>query len=81
MGLETLYEIGRAFSEAFASVSGLGTILVLVGITILMIIGISVGLHMFIKLLKQIPNMTIWEFVKFTVLFAVALIIVGIIIP
>lgn len=81
MGLETLYEIGRLFSEAFSSINGLGSILVLTGITILLIIGVSLGLHMLVKLLKQIPNMTIWEFIKFTVLFATALIIVGIIIP
>ena len=81
MGLETLHMIGRAFSEAFASVSGLGAVLVLVGITILMIIGVSIGLYYLVKFIKEIPNMTVWEFVKYTVIFAVALIIVGIIIP
>jgi hypothetical protein len=81
MGLEILYELGRTFSEAFSAVNGIGAVLVIVGFTILAIIGVSVGLYMFAKLVKQIPNMTVWEFVKFTTLFAIALIIVGIILP
>ena len=81
MGLEALMELGRAFSEAFSAVNGLGAVLIITGITILLIIGVSIGLYMLVKLIKQIPNMTVWEFVKFTVLFAIALIIVGIIIP
>ena len=81
MGLEALIEAGKAISQAFSGVSGLGSAFVVAGLTILLVIGIGFGLYALIRLVKQIPRMTVWEFIKFTVLFAIALIIVGIIIP
>ncbi len=81
MGLEALVEIGKAFGEAFSALSGLGSILVASGIVILLIIGVGLGINLLIKVLREVPRMTIWEFIKFTVIFALALIVVGIIIP
>ncbi|MET1159968.1 MAG: hypothetical protein ABWW65_03315 [Thermoprotei archaeon] len=81
MGLETLQEIGSAIANALGGLKGIGAALVVAGLAILLIIGASIGIYLFIRLIKQIPNMTIWEFVKFTVIFAVALVVIGIVLP
>jgi len=81
MGLEALFEIGKAFGEAFGAFSGVGAVLVATGLVILLVIGVGLGINYLIKLLKQVPRMSVWEFIKFTVIFAIALIVVGIIIP
>ncbi|RLG79644.1 MAG: hypothetical protein DRO13_05580 [Thermoprotei archaeon] len=81
MGLEVFYEIGQALSETFSAVKGVGAALVIAGVAILLIIGVSIGLYALIRLIKRIPYMTVWEFIKFTVVFALALIVVGIVLP
>lgn len=81
MGLETLTRVGNSIGSLFSGVEGLGAALVLTGIAILLVIGVSVGLYYLVKLIREIPNLTVWELVKYTALFAVALIIVGILLP
>lgn len=81
MGLEILTRIGENIASIFSSTRGVGEVFVITGIVILLIIGISMGIYYFIRLLKQLPNLTIRDFIKYTVIFATALIIVGIILP
>jgi len=81
MGLEALEVIGRALSNIADNLTGLGTILVFAGFTILVIIGVAYSIYYLIKALKMLPNLTVKEFVKYTVIFAVALVIVGILLP
>jgi uncharacterized membrane protein YidH (DUF202 family) len=81
MGLDTLVEAGNAIARAFAGVSGIGSVLVIIGLGILLAIGVGFGIYILVQLIKQIPRMTPWQFLKFIVLSAVTLIIVGIILP
>lgn len=81
MGLEVFSKIIEGFVNVFNGIQGIGSIFVITGLTILIIIGVGMGLHYFIKLIKQLPNLTVREFIKYTVLFATILIIVGIILP
>ncbi len=81
MGLEALTHAWQAISGAFGGVSGIGSILVFAGLGILLTIGVGVGLYILINLVKQIPKMTPWEFLKFVVFSAITLIVIGIILP
>ncbi len=81
MGLEALVKAGEALASVFSGVSGIGSALVLTGIAILLVIGIGFGLYTLIKLVKYLPKMTPWQFLKFIVFTAIALIVIGVIIP
>jgi len=81
MGFDALEVFGRAISNIASSLTGLGSMLVFAGFTILVIIGVAYGIYYLIKALKMLPNLTVKEFVKYTVIFAVALVIVGILLP
>lgn len=81
MGLDALFQAGNALISFFAGLNGIGTILVVIGLGILLTIGAGIGVYMLIQLIKQIPRMTPWEFLKFIVLSAVILIVIGIILP
>jgi len=81
MGLETLIQVGQAIANAFSNINGIGAALVIAGLAILLIIGLSFGIMLLIRVIKQLPNMTVWEFLKVVVVGAIAMIIIGIIIP
>lgn len=81
MGLETLIQVGQAIANAFSSINGVGAALVIAGLAILLIIGLSLGIMLLIRVIKQLPNMTVWEFLKVAVVGAIAMIIIGIILP
>lgn len=81
MGLETLFRIGEGITSLFNGIQGIGGVLVITGIAILLIIGVSMGLYYFAKFIKELPNLTVKDFIKYTVIFATALIIVGILLP
>lgn len=81
MGLEALTHAWQAISGVFGGVSGIGSILVFIGLGILLTIGVGIGLYILVNLVKQIPKMTPWEFLKFVVFSAITLIVIGIILP
>jgi len=81
MGLDALEAIGRAIANMADNLTGLGSVLVFTGFAILAVIGVAYGIYYLIKALKMLPNLTVKEFVKYTVIFAVALVIVGILLP
>lgn len=81
MGLEALVQAGQALTSIFSGISGIGAILVIVGLGILLAVGIGFVAYVLIRFLKTLPKMTPWEFLKFVIVSAVALIIIGIIIP
>ncbi|ABN70366.1 hypothetical protein Smar_1275 [Staphylothermus marinus F1] len=81
MGLDTLLQAGNAITSFFAGLNGVGAVLVVIGLGILLAIGAGIGLYMLVQLVKQIPRMTPWEFLKFVVISAVVLIVIGIILP
>ncbi|MCD6196910.1 MAG: hypothetical protein J7J82_09010 [Staphylothermus sp.] len=81
MGLEALIQAGQALTSIFSGISGIGAILVIVGLGILLAIGIGFVAYVFIQFLKSLPKMTPWEFLKFVIVSALALIIIGVIIP
>ncbi|GEM_PF-1136645 len=83
MGLEALSSAAKALSSIFsgATLQGIGTALVLVGIGILLVIGVGFGIYVLVRLIRELPNMTISQFLKVVVLSAIALIVIGIILP
>ena len=83
MGLEALASAARALSSIFsgAALQGIGTALVLIGIGILLVMGVGFGIYVLVRLVRELPNMTISQFLKVVVLSAIALIVIGIILP
>ncbi len=83
MGLEALANAAKALSSIFsgAALQGIGTALVLIGIGILLILGVGFGIYVLVRLVRELPNMTISQFLKVIVLSAIALIVIGIILP
>jgi len=81
MGLDSLGAIARAFSSVAANLVGLGSVLVLVGFTILAIIGVSYFIYIVVKALKMLPNLTVKQFITGLTIFAAALVLIGILLP
>ncbi len=81
MGLESLGEAFNAIASIFSGASGIGTALVLAGIILLLVLGIGFGLWFLINIVKQLPKMSVRQFLKFIIVFAVGLIVAGIILP
>jgi uncharacterized membrane protein YidH (DUF202 family) len=81
MGVEALVQAGQAIANAFSGANGLGAIFVAVGLAILLAIGIGFGLYILVNFIRQIPRMTVGQFLKFIVFSAVTLIVVGVILP
>ncbi len=83
MGLEALASAAKALSGIFggASLQGIGTALILIGIGILLVMGVGFGIYVLVRLVRELPNMTISQFLKVVVLSAIALIVIGIILP
>ncbi len=81
MGLEALVQAGQALTSIFSGISGIGSILVMVGLGILLGVGLGFVAYGLIRFAKSLPKMTPWEFLKVVIISAVALIVIGIIIP
>ncbi len=81
MGLDALVQAGQALANLFNGISGVGAVLVVVGLAILLAIGVGFALYILVNLIKQIPKMTPWQFLKFVVFSAVVLIVVGVVLP
>ncbi len=83
MGLEALANAAKALSSIFSgtALQGIGTALVLIGIGILLVMGVGFGIYVLVRLVRELPNMTISQFLKVVVLSAIALIVIGIILP
>jgi len=81
MAVEDIHALGEVLGKALSGLTGIGTVFILIGLIMLAIIGFGLGIHYLIKLFKQIPNLTVWDLVKYTTLFAVILIILGLVLP
>lgn len=81
MGLDTLREVGETLSTVFSGVRGLGTVFVVLGLGILLTIGVGLGLYFLARAIKLLPKMTVWGFLKFLTITAVALIVIGVFLP
>ncbi len=81
MGVESLTNALSTIGSVLSGAQGIGTALVLAGILILLFMGIGFGLYLLVNIIKQLPKMTLGQFIKFLMLFAVVLIIAGIILP
>lgn len=81
MAVDKISPVIEALASAFSKVSGIGVWMFLAGFTILLVIGFSLALVVFIRALKELPNLTVSQFLKLTVALAVILMIAGLIIP
>lgn len=81
MGLDTLREVGETLSVALNGIKGVGTVFVLIGLGILLVMGAGLGIYFLAKAIKLLPKMTVWGFLKFLAITAVALIVIGVFLP
>ncbi len=81
MGLESLINAINTIGSVLSGAKGIGTTLVLAGLIILLMLGIGFALWFVVNVIKQLPKMTLGQFLKFILVFAVVLIIAGIILP
>ncbi|MEM0355846.1 MAG: hypothetical protein QXT88_01455 [Desulfurococcaceae archaeon] len=81
MGLDTLREVVNALNMVFGGIRGVGAAFVIVGLSILLIIGVGLGIYVLAKAIKLIPKMSVWGFLKFLTITAVVLIVIGIFLP
>ncbi|ADV65343.1 hypothetical protein [Desulfurococcus mucosus] len=81
MVVEKIGAAVNALVSALGKVSGVGTWLFLAGFVILLVIGFSMALTLLIRALKELPNLTVSQFLKLTVITAIALMIIGLVIP
>ncbi|MEM4718227.1 MAG: hypothetical protein QXE81_05660 [Desulfurococcaceae archaeon] len=84
MGSETLAKIGEFMNgliRLLTGLSGIGFWLFVAGFILLIFLGLVVLGRLFYAVIRTIPNMTVGQFVKFIVVLAVVLIVVGIFLP
>lgn len=81
MWLDKISSVLKGFFTVLSGINGVGVWLFLTGFTILMIIGLSIAITILIRAVKEIPNLTVSQFIKLTVITAIVLMIIGIFIP
>lgn len=81
MWLDKISNVLNGFFTVLSGINGVGVWLFLTGFTILMIIGLSIAITILIRAVKEIPNLTVSQFIKLTVITAIVLMIIGIFIP
>ncbi|MEL9909241.1 MAG: hypothetical protein QXP97_04375 [Desulfurococcus sp.] len=81
MWLDKISSVLNGFFTVLSGINGVGVWLFLTGFTILMIIGLSIAITILIRAVKEIPNLTVSQFIKLTVVTAIVLMIIGIFIP
>ncbi|AFL65977.1 hypothetical protein [Desulfurococcus amylolyticus] len=81
MWIDKISNVLNGFFTVLSGINGVGVWLFLTGFTILMIIGLSIAITVLIRAVKEIPNLTVSQFIKLTVITAIVLMIIGIFIP
>ncbi|ACL11767.1 hypothetical protein [Desulfurococcus amylolyticus] len=81
MWIDKISNVLNGFFTVLSGINGVGVWLFLIGFTILMIIGLSIAITILIRAVKEIPNLTVSQFIKLTVITAIVLMIIGIFIP
>lgn len=82
MSFEAVVNFINTINQALAALKGLGDVMVYVGFTVLLVIGILAGIVYAAKVFRFIiANLTPRSFVLFLVAFAAVLVAVGAVIP
>lgn len=83
MGLEAVGTVLGWFSQAFSwsGLSGLSLALVALGFAILFVVAVGAAAFLLVRMVKNIVNMTVGQFIIFMVAAAFLMIIVGAVLP
>jgi hypothetical protein len=81
MGLEDAYRIFNAFGGVVDKITGVGGVLFLIGFVIVFTIFMGFVITLLVRAIKMLPYMTPSQFLKFTLIMAISLMIVGLLIP
>lgn len=79
MGLEKIGWLIDGLATALSGVKGLGPVFFAIGFIILMLIGVTFALAFLIRVIKELPNMTVGQFLKALIIMSFALMFLGII--
>ena len=77
MGVEKVGWLLELVNKFIASTTGIGTYLFIAGLAILFIIGFALSIAFLIKVIKEIPNMTVSQFLKTLIVLGIVFVIVG----
>lgn len=77
MGVEKVGWLLELVNKFLASTAGIGTYLFIAGLTILFVIGFALSIAFLIKVIKEIPNMTVSQFIKTLIVLGIVFVIVG----
>lgn len=81
MTLSKISDFVSQLSALLSRVSGVGFWLFMLGIALLAILLFAIVIKLLIHLVKILPNLTIGQFIKFVLVLAVILIVVGLFVP
>ncbi len=83
MGLEAVSTVLGWFGKAFSwsGLSGLSLALVALGFAILFVVAVGAAAFLLVRMVKNIFNMTVGQFIMFMVAAAFLMIIVGAVLP
>ncbi|MEM0377858.1 MAG: hypothetical protein QXU53_00770 [Thermosphaera sp.] len=81
MGFEDAARIFTAIGGVVDKITGVGGILFLIGFIIVFTIFMGFVVTLLVRAIKMLPNMTPGQFLKFTLVVAISLMIVGLLIP
>jgi len=81
MGFEDAYRVFNALGGVVDKITGVGGVLFLIGFVIVFTIFMGFVVTLLVRAIKMLPNMTPSQFLKFTLIMAISLMIVGLLIP
>ena len=81
MGLEDAYRVFNALGGFVDKITGVGGVLFLIGFVIVFIMFMGFVVTLLVRAVKMLPNMTPRQFLKFTLIVAISLMIIGLLIP
>ncbi|MEM1628414.1 MAG: hypothetical protein QXP02_01645 [Desulfurococcaceae archaeon] len=81
MGLEAASKVIDVLLSAFKGVSGIGTIVFMIGFFIALILLLGIALTLLIRALKLLPSLTVGQFLKLIAIIGIGLMVLGLILP
>ncbi|WP_440059851.1 hypothetical protein ACSU1N_01420 [Thermogladius sp. 4427co] len=81
MGLSVVSQVFSGVANALSGAGGAGAILFFIGLSIILVIALSLLVIGLVRLIKALPNMSVSGFLKLMIVTASVLIVLGLILP
>lgn len=78
MGLEKISWLIEGLATALSGVKGLGPLFFAIGFIVLIIIGVAFALAFLVRVIKELPNMTVGQFLKALIIMSFVLMLLGV---